>query len=54
MSEKIDVLDLIIEVLRMHEKDLDERIRQIDNLISRLEFLLQKQKEILKKQGVRL
>lgn len=37
MTQKIDVLDLLINVLKDHEKDLDEKIHKLDKLITRLE-----------------
>jgi len=35
-SEKIDTLDLIINVLREHEKSIDEKLNRIDGLIDDL------------------
>ena len=32
LTEKIDVLDLLISVLREHEKRLDELIRRLEKL----------------------
>ena len=45
MSEKIDVLDVVIEVLKEHERDLDEKLNRLDELISDLcETLIKLQK----------
>jgi len=37
MTEKIAVLDLVISVLREHEKALDQLINQLEKIIARLE-----------------
>jgi len=39
LTEKIDVLDLLIAVLREHERKLDEQIDKVDAMIKRLERL---------------
>lgn len=35
LTRKIDVLDIIIEVLKEHEKNLDESIGRLENLLSK-------------------
>ena len=42
MSEKIDVLDLIINVLREHEKTLDELIHRLDSVTTKIEKRVKK------------
>ena len=39
LTQRIDVLDLIIEVLAGHEKDLDEQIGRLKGLLERLALL---------------
>ena len=46
-GEKVDALDLIIQTLREHEKELDEKIRTLDDLVDNFcEVLIE-----LKKRG---
>jgi len=37
LSEKIDVLDLVIDVLREHEKRLDELISRLEKIVEKAE-----------------
>jgi len=37
VSEKIDALDFVINVLREHEKRLDEAVYKLELLVNRLE-----------------
>ena len=39
-TEKIDTLDLLINVLREHEKSLDEKIHKFESLVERVEAAL--------------
>jgi len=36
VSEKIEVLDLIIRVLREHEKNLDDAIQRLEGLVKKV------------------
>lgn len=38
-GQKIDALDLIIEVLKEHERELDDKIGGLDGILTRLEGL---------------
>jgi len=44
LRTKIDVLDLIIQVLQDHEKTLDEAIARLEALVNHLESVEQKGK----------
>ncbi len=37
LSQKVDVLDLIIDVLREHEKKLDELISRLEKIVDKAE-----------------
>lgn len=37
LTEKVDVLDLIINVLKEHEKELDDKIDRLEKAVSILE-----------------
>jgi len=37
LSQKVDVLDLIIDVLREHEKKLDELIGRLEKIVEKAE-----------------
>lgn len=39
LGQKIDVLDLVIEVLKDHESNLDDLIQQLEVLIAKLSRL---------------
>jgi len=45
-TEKVDVLDLIINTLREHEKTLDELVNRMENIINQ-EKREQKDREII-------
>jgi len=50
VKQKVDVLDLIINVLREHEKTLDGIGKKFDSRINRLEYLTQElEQEILER-----
>ena len=48
MKEKLDVLDLVIAVLREHEKRLDELVSRLERVLEREEFQ-RREKKLLKK-----
>ena len=37
LSQKVDVLDLIIDVLKEHEKKLDELISRLEKIVEKAE-----------------
>lgn len=51
MSQKIDVLDVIIEVLKEHEKNLDATIDELETIITTLKKILIVMVAVLDKKG---
>ena len=44
VKDKMDVLDLIINILMEHEKRLDNIVERLENNIESIEYLIKKEK----------